>query len=1088
MDNRYKWQQQRMGGRGGGGGGPRYNNYGKHNNNNNNGNNNYCEQQQHHQQHQQQHHPSLRDCGGGGGAWQPVDSERSSDVITLIVENNNLKRMILLHVNLMQEQTDQLKAKDKELDDQCGCIKTLLSQNQELMQQIAKLTQRIDDLRQQLRMRVKRPANDNDEMRQQLKAKLQCFAEKETQTSLDLQEEEDESLLQHCYPSMQSPQHDEQPPNVLVTTQCSKGRGEFNGGKKVSTIFLHRVNQESSFQLQHGEEEHELEEDVDVDGVMEGVEEGEEEEEVEEQDQHHLEEQHIYHDGIDTHEMEVVTETEIGAEEELPEEATEQPHEDIDPVNNGHIYEEEVVAEEIINNCDEHNLWQAGATHEAEVPAAAVETEQVVEEEQQHQIYVTEEGDIDEVATFAHSTPHRPTSRGATQEQHEEEHPEQQQEVVEEAIEESELHLEYAMKQLNDTEKECRQLFIDYQEEQQAFEHIVSRNMNHTTPVKATTELEEVASPALLKTQIKLPTVASKVMVANHQETKQHQHQKERLVVKTKQKATTTTPVINDKELSGQPWKQERERELQQKVRDLKKEQELLKERQLQQERELQLKQEQEKQKELELQKERELEAERELQKQREEEEKQELERARKLQKEQELQKQLELQKQQEQQERELAKKRERELAEQKERELAEQKERELQREKELKREQRQREREKERERERKQREQRKREQQESKRHTATKQPELEQQPEPNIEEEVKRKLQAHLQKEQQRLHQNQQLQQQPFVRLKKATLQQAQSLIYPPTITPAPSPTYAAGASPKLKINSNSTITSATTVPTVTTTPLTPQSISSVGSNSNSKSDSNISSNSSNNNNRRTINNCAPQTYSKAGKRSNSSTSRYVTSLQPYTTRSWEDQEFHCDNEFFLEEAEELLADHPSLEIPKWKIVKYSPSSDNRGIESISDADFVQLHEKQVRDEVDRKKRDARAIRDQNYYESLRQRHNQDEVLVPLAPLPTSTFYPLPNDIEYVQFVSEVPVQAFGENMINLKPENEHFTLPWLDAATATTAIAKAKAEALPVATLDSKKLPTTNAEAKILQNNSSYVFLKRRKRQRKR
>lgn len=364
---------------------------------------------------------------------------------------------------------------------------------------------------------------------------------------------------------------------------------------------------------------------------------------------------------------------------------------------------------------------------------------------------------------------------------------------------------------------------------------------------------------------------------------------------------------------------------------------------------------------------------------------------------------------------------------------------------------------------------------------------------EPNIEEETKRKLQEHLQKQQQRL-QNQQ-QPLPLVRLKKSQMQNT-SLIYPPiaqtsaTITPAPSPTNA--TSPSLTLASSASNNKKTasvaaaaigvaTAPTVATTtsiqtPLTPQSISSVSSGSNSSNN--------NNTNKRTIaNNCT--IYSKS--RSNS---RFLSSLEPYTTRSWEDQEFHCDNEFFLEEADELLADNPSLEIPKWKVIRKSACMDDKGTEPLTDQDFVRRHEKYVRDEIERKKRDARYMREQIRSEALRVRHNQDEVLVPLEPLPISTFYPLPEDIEAISYVTEVPVQAFGENVVNLQAEQTepNFTLPWLEAVHGETAIARLTAEAVPVATLASKKLPTTAAEARHQEMNSSYVFLKRRKRQRRR
>lgn len=300
--------------------------------------------------------------GGGGGGWlapaPPVadsgyssnnnsssSTNSSSDVVTMIVENNNLKKMIVLHLNLMQEQTDSLTAKDKELYEQNGRIKTLLSQNQELMQQIDKLGQRIEDLRNHLRRRAER---DDVEVP---KAKVHCYADKETQTidfAPPLQEElkEQEQIKSHIHGYPQKSIKQSQNVPVLVTSvtdlppttpmlDSSKGRDKFNCGKKVSTIFLHRVHQEKTKfqppdeledqqQQQQEEEQREemLEEDVEVDEMQINME----------------DEEHIYN-ALETHEMEVVTETIIGAEEELG--AEEETVGDVDPVNNGHIYEDE---------------------------------------------------------------------------------------------------------------------------------------------------------------------------------------------------------------------------------------------------------------------------------------------------------------------------------------------------------------------------------------------------------------------------------------------------------------------------------------------------------------------------------------------------------------------------------------------------------------------------------------------------------------------------------------------------------------------------------------------------------------------------
>lgn len=343
--------------------------------------------------------------GGGGGGWlapaPPVadsgyssnnnssTTNSSSDVVTMIVENNNLKKMIVLHLNLMQEQTDSLTAKDKELYEQNGRIKTLLSQNQELMQQIDKLGQRIEDLRNQLRRRAER---DDVEVP---KAKVHCYADKETQTielAPPLQEElkEQEPIKSHLHGYPQKSIKQSQNVPVLVTSvtdlppttpilDSSKGRDKFNCGKKVSTIFLHRVHQEKTKfqksdeledqQQQQEEEQREeiLEEDVEVDDMQINME----------------DEEHIYHDALETHEMEVVTETIIGAEEELG--AEEETVDDVDPVNNGHIYEDDEEEEESDEDEDDDEEEEEDDEEEDEEEDDEKEELQQEEEEQQQQ-------------------------------------------------------------------------------------------------------------------------------------------------------------------------------------------------------------------------------------------------------------------------------------------------------------------------------------------------------------------------------------------------------------------------------------------------------------------------------------------------------------------------------------------------------------------------------------------------------------------------------------------------------------------------------------------------------------------------------
>lgn len=365
-----------------------YNNYTHPNhgyNNYNNNSNNYYKPPPPPQQ-----PTNVRGGGGCGGGWLdpaplPQDcgnANNGSDVVTLIVENNNLKRMIVLHLNVMQDQTESILDKEKELEDKNGRIKTLLAQNQEQMQQIAKLSLTIEDLRKEFRRHMKRSANDTDG---QPKLKSQCCADKQTQTPDFVPKE----TVLHGY---KHGTHLKQTQNVLVTSvtdlppttpafENSKVRGEFNGGKKVRTFFLHRVHQEEEQEQQQEEEEVQQQEEevqqqeeerqkqqqeqlqlqLDEEELHTHMDIGEEEELEAEVDE---EEEHIYHDALDTHEMEIVTETIIGAEEEL---GAEETAEDNDNINNGHIYEEEVEMEhEIVNNCDADNLWQHEADAEEE--------------------------------------------------------------------------------------------------------------------------------------------------------------------------------------------------------------------------------------------------------------------------------------------------------------------------------------------------------------------------------------------------------------------------------------------------------------------------------------------------------------------------------------------------------------------------------------------------------------------------------------------------------------------------------------------------------------------------------------------------
>ncbi|XP_017854325.1 trichohyalin [Drosophila busckii] len=1205
-----------------------YNNYSqfKYNNYNNScnygpmgqtGHNHYCD-------------PHMPPCQHSHGGWQPQTPQASvpkstlasenQDVVTLIVANNNLKRMTVRHLDIMQQQSERLLAKEKEKEEQSEKIKTLFSQNQDLMQQIAELGQTIEDLHKQMRQSRKRPASEDDEERQRStpKAKLSCHVETQTQWL----EEPPQNQLQSHPPLKQK---------VLVTSVTElppttpAGRVVFNGGKKVSTLFLHRVNQETTSlqqleeephaheeQQEHGElQEHEEQQEHYEDGIHDGGDDNNEElelvitqdadsdveeeteademqlrmeeEEAEEEAATDEPDEYLYHDALETQEMQVVEETVIGAEEEL----------EIDDsyiVNNGHSFEEEVTVEQVdedeggvvISNL----LWQDKAsftTDKLNQPECESESQQTNPIQEEDLLTNNVHHEEDSLTNNVHheedllpNNVHHEVDLLPNNVHHEDEKVEQKPLNNKRGLAQTPYKLRLPRKSTR-TDVRSKLHILKARNFRQLFsetEQITIANAPHEGPKLVLGDLLHDHHKIGLMRDLELmrrhnlqddSQLALKARELEAERKRARELEIEERIKEQKQKLDNEKKQRMQESQEHEQLELQKECELQkkrerQKKRKLQKKRELKKNRELQKEieRQKELQNESELQKDCELHKEHDLQKERELhnesalqientlQEKRELEERElhkesEVQKERKLQKDSDLQNESELQKEpqlekepeleerEQQKESELQKERELQKESELEKEVELQKELEVEKESELQKEQAERELEKEPKLEKESElqketeaqndgeEQKQREQLELQRQK--KESELHQErererenpkqsepltPDPDIEETM-RKLQEHLQKQQQKL---QNCQQQPMVRLKKSTLHTRISssgapLIFPPiapaTLTPAASPTNAASPKPSSKLNSPAAATATTTINTTIQTPLTPQSISSVGSGSNSSSSSSSNHGNDNSSNGKStstststiLNNNNTDTFRYRSSYYNSPASQHElfrTSNFPYTTRSWEDQEIHCDNEFFLEEADELLVDDPELEIPEWRVVKYKPSTIDHKKESITDADFVRRHEKHVKDEIERKKRDARYLREQSRSEQLRSRHNQDVVLVQLDPLPTSTFYPLPEDIESLQYVTDVPVQAFGEDIVNMRDKAGYFVLPWLEAGQATTPEAKAKADALPVATLASKKLPLTAAEKSHQEMNSSYVFLKRRKRQQRR
>ncbi|CAD7000310.1 uncharacterized protein LOC101458404 [Ceratitis capitata] len=86
-------------------------------------------------------------AGGGGGAA----SAANADYLALLKENKQLRAMLILHLDLIQAQSDQLQVKDKQLASQNEELDGLRTKNQQLETQVL-------DLQKQLQRHIKRTA------------------------------------------------------------------------------------------------------------------------------------------------------------------------------------------------------------------------------------------------------------------------------------------------------------------------------------------------------------------------------------------------------------------------------------------------------------------------------------------------------------------------------------------------------------------------------------------------------------------------------------------------------------------------------------------------------------------------------------------------------------------------------------------------------------------------------------------------------------------------------------------------------------------------------------------------------------------
>nr|XP_037282391.1 male-specific lethal 1 homolog [Rhipicephalus microplus] len=122
---------------------------------------------------------------------------------------------------------------------------------------------------------------------------------------------------------------------------------------------------------------------------------------------------------------------------------------------------------------------------------------------------------------------------------------------------------------------------------------------------------------------------------------------------------------------------------------------------------------------------------------------------------------------------------------------------------------------------------------------------------------------------------------------------------------------------------------------------------------------------------------------------------------------------------------SEEAAAE--AIEVPKWRENPVASLYSMEGTENLDDEIFRKRHAKPEANEKRRKRWDLRLLREQERTERLRRRMERRTEKPPTCP---PTFCGDLEQIHTVEVVDEIPVQAFGQAIPELQPQE--FQLPW--------------------------------------------------------
>lgn len=172
-----------------------------------------------------------------------------------------------------------------------------------------------------------------------------------------------------------------------------------------------------------------------------------------------------------------------------------------------------------------------------------------------------------------------------------------------------------------------------------------------------------------------------------------------------------------------------------------------------------------------------------------------------------------------------------------------------------------------------------------------------------------------------------------------------------------------------------------------------------------------------------------------------------FMQTQQLYMSREWKMDEIEAEVNKQIadmggDERVTSFNEVVNLEVPRWTVKECTGLYSIEGTEDLSEDTFMKRHARLEHDEKKRKKWDVQRIREQRTIERLKRRHcKKDELENSQKDAEElGTFYPLAENIKFIQVTEDLPVQAFGEAIPLLSASD--FTLPWMQHHRAITSV----------------------------------------------